>query len=348
MKDLISIIVPVYNAVKYLKRCVNSILNQTYYDIELILVDDGSSDGSEKLCDEYALSDQRVKVIHQENAGMSVARNNAIKVANGKWLLFVDSDDYVSTNLCERVLLTAIENKADLVAFDMEKVEAEEVKECVSANALALDCDIDIISKVTAMELSSNDEFGCYVWNKFYLKKLFDGIEFPKGRMLEDMAIMHLLLDKAERIAYVRETFYYYVQHNNSLMHRANKKRVVDQFEMATHRYNFLKDRYPKAFALMRETYLRYATTYVVTFYAECKVDKVYNESVHDNNVLGGSLFKDGLVNKETFELAEKVMNDIHPKLSEDKLKVIVLWYLHRYFPFVFRALSKKYYESSL
>ena len=124
--DLISIIVPVYNVEKYIHECVDSIINQTYKNIEIILVDDGSPDNCGKICDEYAKKDNRIKVIHKPNGGLSDARNHGIDVANGEWLMFIDSDDWIEPNMAEKLLHSALNNKADLaissvILFDEEK-----------------------------------------------------------------------------------------------------------------------------------------------------------------------------------------------------------------------------------
>ena len=115
--EKVSIVVPVYNAKNYIKRCIESLVCQTYHNLEIILVDDGSSDGSEKICDEYAKEDDRIKVIHKKNSGVSDSRNAGIEAADGDYILFVDSDDYINENTVEDNLKTAIEKNADIVIF---------------------------------------------------------------------------------------------------------------------------------------------------------------------------------------------------------------------------------------
>jgi glycosyltransferase involved in cell wall biosynthesis len=116
--DLISIIIPVYKVEKYLEQCMNSVFNQTYRNIEIILIDDGSPDRCGLMCDEYAVKDSRVKVVHKTNGGVSAARNKGLEEADGDWILFVDSDDWVESDVCEVALKTAMENNADIVMFD--------------------------------------------------------------------------------------------------------------------------------------------------------------------------------------------------------------------------------------
>ena len=115
---LISIIIPVYKVEKYLKRCVDSVIGQTYPNLQIILVDDGSPDNCPQICDEYAAQDKRIEVIHQANAGVSNARNNGLKVAKGDYILFIDSDDYIAPDMCEKMLAFAQQTQADIVVCD--------------------------------------------------------------------------------------------------------------------------------------------------------------------------------------------------------------------------------------
>ena len=214
MTPAISIIVPVYNVEKYLSRCVDSILAQTFRDFELILVDDGSTDKSAEICDKYAAKDSRIKVIHKENGGQSSARNNGLEIAIGKYIGFVDSDDWISTD-CFEYLYTLIEKfNADAVSADF--VFAYENK------LVGFQKDKNPKEKIIA----GADEILCYylkqdkmhgkndfaVWGKLFKRELFYELRFPAGKIYEDNIINFKLLQKCARYAKSTKKIYAYFQ----------------------------------------------------------------------------------------------------------------------------------------
>lgn len=213
-RPLISVIVPVYNVENYIRRCLDSILSQTYENLEILLVDDGSTDESGVICDEYAKTDHRITVFHQKNSGLSVARNTGLDHANGSWISFIDSDDFVCTEFIGRMLDTAHRYGADIVHCRWQVGEADH---------------IDIPDKGTVTVYSGT---GCYTNyftskklpslesanNKLYCSELFDDLRFIPGRVLEDLAIMHLLFQKADKVAYLNEKLYYYYRSPESLI----------------------------------------------------------------------------------------------------------------------------------
>ena len=239
-KDLISVIVPIYNVEKYLPKCVDSILNQTYKNLEIILVDDGSPDNSGKICDEYAKRDNRIKVIHKKNGGVSSARNIGLENITGEYIGFVDPDDYINKNMYEDMLYVIKNNNVDIVICNMIKVY-DETKKINSLNT----------SKELLFVSSGNEKFNnlynensmlnSVVWNKLYKKRIFEKLTFPDGKIHEDEYIMHYLLDRANAIAYIKGAYYYYVQHNNSIMSTYSIKRL-DSVYALENRMNFFKE----------------------------------------------------------------------------------------------------------
>ncbi len=261
IEQTISVIVPVYNVEKYLRKCVESIIEQTYPALEIILIDDGSQDDSPKICDELAVIDTRIKVIHQTNGGLSRARNAGIRASHGEWLVFVDSDDHVSARLCEAALESALKYDADITIFNLAKTYDGKVIPIVDDGMKS-----GILDKMEAMRALNVDSIGNYAWNKIYKRKLFDDIYFPDGRMLEDIGTTYRLFDKAERISYVKDVLYYYVQHRDSIMHKNSVQKVRDQFELRYDQYLFLKERYERASESAEEALVRSAITYCVYF----------------------------------------------------------------------------------
>ena len=183
-QPILSIIVPAYNIEKYLKRCLDSILNQSYTNFECIVVNDGSIDGTKSICDEYADKDDRVIVIHQENGGLSVARNNAMKKARGKYISFIDGDDYIMETYCETLINLLEKNNADIAKCDYHKGILSDVE----------DVRIEIVSGKKFTEDLIQDKIGSQLWQYVYKKELWNDIVSPKGRYAQDMMILHLSL----------------------------------------------------------------------------------------------------------------------------------------------------------
>lgn len=219
-KPLVSVIVPVYNMEKYLEECVTSILNQTYPEFELILVDDGSLDSSGAMVDAWGQKENRVVVIHERNKGLSGARNTGIDKAQGEYLVFVDSDDYVAPDYIEVLLQTALAADADMA---MCGVYALFQDDCCKASSMPMQA--RIYTPQTYMErFYVNTGFFSVVWNKIYKKRLFDTVRFFEGRLNEDTIIMPRLIAQVNQVAYVPEPLYFYRQRKGSIMHTAQRK----------------------------------------------------------------------------------------------------------------------------
>lgn len=208
---LISIIIPVYKVEKYLKRCVDSVIGQTYPNLQIILVDDGSPDNCPQICDEYAAQDKRIEVIHQANAGVSNARNNGLKVAKGDYILFIDSDDYIAPDMCEKMLAFAQQTQADIVVCDIQYVNAVQKKKTAD---IAYSSKPYISVKNALMYLVSNSSFGySCVWNKLIRHELLENEHFREDiKRGEDLIMLSSILLKTTKIAYISEKFYYYFQ----------------------------------------------------------------------------------------------------------------------------------------
>lgn len=199
----VSVIIPVYNVENYLKRCIDSIVAQTLKDIEIILVDDGSTDKSGRICDEYAAHDKRIHIIHKTNEGLSSARNAGIDASTAPYLMFVDSDDWVEPNFCEKPYLAAINNNVDLVLFTFRIMRR----------------DGSVVEKETGMRegilseaeaIQYNVSFAHAAWLGLYERHLFDDIRYPVGKLYEEAATTHKLIHAAERIYLVNSILYNY------------------------------------------------------------------------------------------------------------------------------------------
>ncbi|SEL73257.1 Glycosyl transferases group 1 [Butyrivibrio sp. ob235] len=208
---VISIIVPVYNVEKYLDRCVDSIEKQIYRNLEVILVDDGSTDSSGDICDKYAKLDPRIKVIHQENQGLSAARNSGLEIAKGELVFFLDSDDYIEPETIESMAQKMVKDHADIVACG--------IKLTGDKNEIFTSSECGMWSGHEAVIQMMRTNNVCSVaWNKLYKRNLFNSIRFPAGMLHEDEATTYKLLYKAKLVSYTPETFYCYFQRSNGIM----------------------------------------------------------------------------------------------------------------------------------
>lgn len=215
--DLISIIIPVYQAEPYLKQCIESVTEQTYSNLEIILVDDGSPDRCPQICDEFATKDARIKVIHKTNGGISDARNVGVSTATGEWIAFVDSDDYVEPNLIERLYNAAIAEKADMSV----------------CNALFFDnkrnfftpewfiVDDGLLHGLDVLKSGHIPTPLVVPWCKLYRRAIFETVYYPVGRIHEDEAIAHQVLYMCDKIVCLDQKLYYYRQNPNGITKKA-------------------------------------------------------------------------------------------------------------------------------
>ncbi len=225
MHRKISVIIPVYKVEKYLKRCVESVINQTYKNIEIILVNDGSPDKCGEICDKYSRIDSRIKVIHKENGGLSSARNSALDISSGDYIMFVDSDDWISKNSLEQ-LNEYIDMDYDIINFKLSFVK-ENSKELIETHKdikASYECDL-----ITYIDKLFSGELNFFICNKLYKKNLFDKVRFPEGRNYEDLATIYKLYFKAKKIIVTDYTLYYYwLGNSNSITSSSTVKNMTD------------------------------------------------------------------------------------------------------------------------
>ena len=256
MKKLVTIIVPVYNVERYLRKCVNSIIAQTYENIEIILIDDGSTDESGTICDEYLVKDNRIKVIHKENEGLSKARNVGIDISHGDFITFIDSDDYFDKKFVENMLKIAAELNADLVISGLKDVFEKQKK--VYANESNY---YTILSKEeTYRKVLLQEEIDVSANAKLYKREIFTDIRYPVGELYEDIKIIDKIIEKADKIAYTKYKGYFYLQRNGSIMHSKISKDQFILLETMERMLEFIQEKYPnvKNAAIKRYVYCNY------------------------------------------------------------------------------------------
>ncbi len=224
--DLISIIVPVYNMEKYLDRCVASILHQTYTNLEIILVDDGSSDNSPLMCDKYASQDNRIKVIHKKNGGLSDARNAGLEVATGSYIGYVDSDDWIEPDMYERMYMACAQNNADIAVCKYRAVFKDRIIDRGSDDLVVLTRE-----ELLNIYIFEHEKYVIYnsVWSKLFSRKLVEDMVFPVGRNSEDIMYTTRAFCRVKTAVYIDACLYNYVlDRDGSIMNEKNVNRMFD------------------------------------------------------------------------------------------------------------------------
>ena len=226
-KDLVSLIIPVYNVEKYVSQCLESAINQTYKNLEIIVVDDCSTDNSKEICLEYANKDSRIKFIQNStNKGPSYTRNIALDESDGEWIAFLDSDDWIDKDAIERLLSFSIKNDVDIAMFPAKIVVDEKTTE----TAYRYYDKTRLLEKDEVIKKVLTDEIGGQQCVKFYKRKCWADLRFPIGRLYEDLAISYMPFIKACKIGYYDEPFYNYRMNPNSISH--SKKRPEKQYHI--------------------------------------------------------------------------------------------------------------------
>ena len=233
MKPLVTIIVPVYKVEPYLPRCLDSIIHQTYQQLEIIVVDDGSPDNCGRICDEYANIDPRIKVFHIENHGLSAARNYALARATGEYIGFVDSDDWIEPDMYKELVCEIEKNKVDIVNCG---VFYESSKQTVIGSVIDKKCDnnLDLLKTLIIGNISNG------VWNKLYKKSCFTGITFPEGHVFEELTTVYKIFANASTASFIRKPFYHYLQHRKgSITTTISMENLRDYWLAHRERYEF-------------------------------------------------------------------------------------------------------------
>ncbi len=237
---MISVIVPIYNVEKYLEKCIQSIQSQTYRDIEIILVDDGSPDDCGRICDKYKEGDSRIKVIHKLNGGLSDARNAGIEVASGDFISFIDSDDYIHPQMLEILYHNLISAKTDISVCAFREVSENEE---IAINQISEPVQTETFADEQVMnQLYERNLITVVAWNKLYRREIFAHNRYCKGKIHEDEFLIHHLLHACKRIVYTKQPLYFYVQRKSSITGAVKWNQVSDGWQAYKERLQFLKD----------------------------------------------------------------------------------------------------------
>ena len=232
-ESMISIIVPIYNVEPFLPQCIESILHQTYRNLEILLIDDGSTDRCGEICDEYARIDTRIRVFHIDNRGLAAARNLGIRESRGEYIGFVDSDDWIEPNMYEILLQRLIETGSDISACDARI-------ECGRNHPPKEMPPQEVYKGIDAIRAMIYSRLRTCVWNKIYKRILWNSISFPEGHTSEDIATLYIILMKAHAVSYIPEFLYHYRMRDNSITHDSSMENILDSWNACYNRYLFL------------------------------------------------------------------------------------------------------------
>lgn len=237
----ISVIVPIYEVEQYMDRCISSIVNQTYKNLEIILVDDGSTDNCYDMCDKWKQRDYRIKVIHKKNGGLSDARNEGMKIASGELVGFVDSDDWISTDMFNTLYEQMVKDDSDISACGVEKVwENEKTRVRLTPSGKY------VLNREEAMEAIINESLLKQpVWYKLYKKEVINNIIFPVGKYHEDVFWSYQVIGNARKVSIIDTPCYFYFQRKGSIMDETYSLKRLDLIEAKMNRFNYIKSELP-------------------------------------------------------------------------------------------------------
>lgn len=258
-EKLVSVIVPVYNVEKYLKRCIDSILNQSYSNLEIILVDDGSTDNSGKIVDEYGNLDKRIRVIHQKNQGLSAARNTGLEIMHGEYVTFIDSDDYVTNDYVSYLykLISQTNFSCKMSLCSLMNVYASGKKVNCGDGSKAI-----LSGKECIKEMCYQHLVDTCAYAKLAHRDLYNKVKFPVGKLYEDIGTTYLLFDQCDKIACGFEPKYFYVIRENSIVTGKYNSKKLELLTMTDKMAAYVSEKYPdlKDATLRRQVYARFST----------------------------------------------------------------------------------------
>ena len=287
----ISVIVPIYNVAEYLPKCIESILGQTYKDLEIILVNDGSTDNSGQIAKEFATKDSRIILINKANGGQSTARNAALDIASGDYIAFIDSDDYISQNYFEVLMYGATKHNAEIVTCSYDRVSDTDIPSeelgYIDSTAFEKREALDIFYRINDIDRKI---FTIMAWCKLFHARLFKTLRFPVGRLFEDIFVAHVFYHDAKSFAHVNGCKYYYIQRATSTMGTLTSKKWADQILAYQARADFLAELGETAYHFKaRESVVKSCLT-ALTFHQNEEILALTKEKIKENG--GFDLFR--------------------------------------------------------
>jgi glycosyltransferase involved in cell wall biosynthesis len=317
----VSIVIPVYKVEKYLRKCLDSVVAQTYKNIEVILVDDGSPDDCGRICDEYAEIYSFIKVIHQNNQGLSAARNNAVPQSTGEFITFIDSDDFVTPDYVEYLVSLMKKNRAEIsvggTVYQYEKKPIKAPKEETKTGF----CSVE----KALINMNYGQDFSVYAWGKLYKRELVERNPYPVGKLYEDLANTYIIVSSSNGVAYGNKQIYYWLQRAGSIMHSGFNEKQFDGIDAVNNQLAFVAENYPNAIQAAKVRYMAkiaelmsiaFQSTNSESIYKRLKSEmRYYNEVMADPKVKKS--LKIRLVALKSGYYPAKTVFAVHEKLKQ-------------------------------
>ena len=323
MLKLVSVVVPIYNVKDYVERCLETVLKQTYQNLEIILVNDGSTDGSELICKKYKKMDSRVVLINQENAGLSVARNSGIDASTGDYICFVDSDDWLEKDFVSSNLQILEEKQVSISVCGY--YISDDLGDAIEAKGF-LNSDIHVFNTDRALYLLTEDvSIKSHAWDKMYKRDLFDCIRFPVGKNYEDIFVMHELFFKCDKIAVTLQPKYHYYVRNNSIARNYKTKNILDYFEAEFTRLRFFQKHNFKELETLQNTKMM---ELLLSYYPKFKKGSMSTEKY----------MQDKVVFLNYVEQVKSLYFASHRDFTE--LKYVYMYRVYKNSPTIFKIIS--------
>lgn len=303
-EQLITVIVPVYNVADYLERCIMSIREQSFKALEIVLVDDGSTDSSGIICDKYAELDERIKVIHKKNGGLSDARNSGLNIATGKWIMFIDSDDYIAKDTIAILYSSAIENDCHIAICNMIRVFEDDTTEPFykpSAKSIVLKDE----KRFETLRQPS-------VCNKLFKVNLFDNVRFPKGKYYEDTFVYHVLINQVQNVVLTGYDGYFYLSRRGSIL---GQPKYTDRY------FDFVEAVYTRTIYLIENRIAKYDIEACLGLYAAVSNAEKYIVKTKDNEQKFAQL-------KNWYDVSYKYLIRRRNISFKQKIRLILLKYM--------------------
>lgn len=325
MGSMISIIIPIYNAEDHLRKCIQSIIDQEYKNLEIILVNDGSTDSSKVICDEFRNIDSRIKVIHKENEGTSKTRQTGIEIAKGEYITFVDSDDYIHQEMYQRLIKEIQDKQADIIecGFNLVSEEGSTIK------AHKLNEQVVEGNYECALFFARKKNVTNYLWNKLFKASLFYDIHYPSLSLGEDVYIITQLFGNAERVITTDGVYYNYVMTRDSLVRQPFTKKKFDSIEAGKHMYDYYKREYPD----LTDYAALYICSFVARIYHQVGLSKLENKKNMRSNLIDifNKYYSSDILKRRTEDISKKRWGlircfKISPSLCEFLIKLIGLF----------------------
>ncbi len=315
VQDLVSIVVPVYNVEKYLKRCIDSIINQSYNNIEILLVDDGATDSSGLICDEYEKKDSRIKTIHKKNGGLSDARNKGIDQANGKYICFVDSDDWIEKSMIYDLIKEVKKTNSDIAICGRYRSYEDRDKEIEKYQKYPEKENFDNVDGLKY--LMSFCGYDMSVCDKMFLTELFKEVRFPFGKTCEDSFTTYKVFSLAKRICYLDKQLYNYYYRPNSISRNSDVNETV--ITAGKEQYDFINKEFPQN--------INEASSFLITAYMS-----VYNEYIKRDK----KCIKIGSYKSESIKLLRKALKNKNISFTK-KLQMIIFCFSSSIYKIIYK-----------